>query len=169
MIKRYKNKQVATALSTAIAIVFGLVMFIPVAQAEQPFDVTYCYSGAVTMVSASKQLTVFGAEVKGIIRSNHENKAFDNMTMHCMTIFRIVAGKATGTAYCKAIDPDGDIIVQEHTRVGSQSTWKFLQGTGKWKGITGGGTGKPITRGKPITPGTTQACSRVSGTFELPK
>jgi len=151
------------------AVVFSLIMFIPAAQAQQPFDITCCYSGIIKMVSASKELTVLGVEVNGIFQSNHENKAFDNMTLHCVGIFRAMDGKSFGTSYCKGMDPDGDIVVQEHTRVGPEVTWKFLQGTGKWKGIKGGGTGKAITRGKPITPGTTQSCSRVMGTFELPK
>jgi hypothetical protein len=51
----------------------------------------------------------------------------------------------------------------------TEGNFKFLQGTGKWKGIKGSGKGKVITRGKPITPGTAQVCSRWTGTFELPK
>lgn len=35
MLKRYRNKQIPTALTGAITLVFGLFMFIPVAQAEQ--------------------------------------------------------------------------------------------------------------------------------------
>jgi hypothetical protein len=149
--------------------ILGVFMFIPSAQAEQPFDVTCCFSGVITTVSASQELTVSGLEVSGIFQSNHENKAFDNMTLHCVGIFRVMDGKSSATSYCKGMDPDGDIVVQEHTRVGPEVTWKFLQGTGKWKGIKGGGKGKVITRGKPITSGTTQSCSRVIGTFELPK
>lgn len=149
--------------------VLVFIIFIPAAQAEQPFDVTCCFSGIITVVSASQELTVAGVEVRGIFQSNHENKAFDNMTLHCVGIFRVMDGKSSSTAYCKGMDPDGDIVVQEHTRVGPEVNWKFLHGTGKWKGIKGGGKGKVITSGKPITSGTTQSCSRVVGTYELAK
>jgi len=163
------NTWLATAVSKVAVIVFCLVMFIPIAQAETPFDITDCGSGTITMVSVSKELTVFGFDLKGISRSNHENKVFDNCTFHAVGVMRIMAGKRTETAYFKIMDPDGNIIVGEITRVETEeSTWKFLQGTGKWKGITGGGKGRTIAGGKPITVGTFQACFRHTGTFELP-
>lgn len=160
---------IATALSMAVAIVLGLAIFTSVAHAETPFDVTCCYAGDINVVSGSKELTVLGVEVSGIFRSNQENRALDNMTLYCIGVFRVTAGKGTSISYCKGLDPDGDVIVQEHRRDGSNVTWEFLQGTGKYKGIKGGGTGKVVARGKPITPGTTQGCSRVTGTFEVPE
>jgi len=160
---------VAVALSVAAVIVFGLPMFISVAQAGQPYDITSCFSGSLTMVSKSKQLTVLSWDAKAICRSNHENKVFDNCTFHAVGVFRLMAGKKTETFYFKLMDPDGDFIVGEGTVEGKEGTWKFLQGTGKWKGITGGGKQRLIARGKPITPGTFQICIRVTGAFELPK
>lgn len=169
MIKRYKNKQVTTALSATIAIVLGFVMFIPVANAEQRYDITICGSGTVTMLSQSKELTVRSMDFKGIIRSNHENKVFDNCTLHHVRVVRVVAGKVTAHGYSKFMDPTGDIVVLYFSQVGKEVTTKFLQGTGKWKGITGSGKVRHIARGKPITAGTVQGCNRQTGTFELPK
>ena len=64
------------------AILFGLLLFISVAQAEQPFDFTRCVSATVTTLSATEELTVTSADAKGIVMSNLENKVFDNMTTH---------------------------------------------------------------------------------------
>ena len=149
--------------------IFALFMFTPVAQAEQPFDITCCVAGNFMNVFESKELRVLGIEAYGISQSNHENKAFDNVTLHFVCIMRITDGKPFATCYIKGMDPDGDIFVQEHTRAGLDVACKFLHGTGKWKGIKGAGTGKVITRGKPIRPDTTQVCYRMIGTFELPK
>jgi hypothetical protein len=82
-----------------------------------------------------------------------------------------MAGQLTGLTYSKFMDPDGDFVIVESTLTPgeTESNVKFLQGTGKWKGIKGSGKGKVITRGKPITPGTVQQCTRWTGTFELPK
>ena len=161
---------VVTALIVAAFIVFGLVMFIPVAQAETPYDITPCMSGTITMLSQSKELTIFSADFKGIARSNHENKVFDNCTFNYVGVYRIIAGKVTVHGYTKFMDPDGDCFFVQVSRVGGQTTvTKLLHGTGKWKGITGGGKITPITRSKPIKPGTHQACVRHTGTFELPK
>ena len=65
-----------------VVILFGLFLFIPVAQAEQPFDFTRCVSATVTTLSATEELTVTSADAKGIVISNLENKVFDNMTTH---------------------------------------------------------------------------------------
>ncbi len=64
------------------AILFGLLSFIAVAQAEQPFDFTRCSSATQTTLSETEELTVKSSEVKGITMSNLENKIFDNMTTH---------------------------------------------------------------------------------------
>ncbi len=69
------------------------------------------------------------------------------------------------------MDSDGNTLVTENLRAldGPDATWNFLQGTGKWKGIKGGGKLLPVIQGKPIVPGTSQGCLRMTGTFELPK
>jgi hypothetical protein len=55
------------------------------------------------------------------------------------------------------MDPSGDFfIVEAHDR-----NAKFLHGTGKWKGITGGFAANPFTRGKPIIPDTLQGCAKL--------
>ena len=162
---------VVTALIVAAFIVFGLVMFIPVAQAETPYDITPCMSGTITMLSQSKEMTVFSMDLKGIARSNHENKVFDNYTFHYVGVYRIIAGKVIAQhGYTKFMDPDGDCFLVEVSRDGGESAdTKLLHGTGKWKGITGSGKLTTIASGKSIMPGTYQSCARHTGTFELPK
>jgi hypothetical protein len=66
--------------------------------------------------------------------------------------------------------PDGDFVVGEQVLDSAGGgKWKFLQVTGKWKGITGSGEFVLLTSGKPIVAGTAQGCVRASGTYELPK
>jgi len=146
-------------------IILGLIMFIPSAQAEEPFDITYCGSGTLTILTKSKELTVASVDAKGIAISNHENKTFNNCTWHGIGFMLIKNGARNWKSYAKFMDTDGSFIIVETTMDG----FKFLQGTGKWKGITGEGKGWLITKGKPITQGTIQNCRRVTGTFELPK
>jgi hypothetical protein len=161
----------------AFAVGFGLVMLNPLARAEQPFDITDHFYATVTTLSTSPELTIFQSDVKGIVRDNLENKIFDHLTSHCLRIARISAGKLTGTTFSKFTDSDGDFFITESTSdavspAAVESAWKFLQGTGKWKGITGGGKGKFIfmTRGKQqISPTTFQGYLRMTGTYELPK
>jgi hypothetical protein len=158
----YRGKQI-----TVIVLCFGLAMFISVVQAGTPFDFTYCGSSTTTMVSENKELMVFGLNGEGRVSSNHENKTFDNFTYKFVGVVRVVDGKRAGNGYTKYTDPEGDIIIQEFRMDGMESSIGLLQGTGKWKGITGTGKSVPITEGKPTPPGTT--CRRITGTFDLPK
>jgi len=152
-----------------IVIIFVLVGFISVAQAQTPFDITYCSSVTFTSVYTSKELTVSGSTGTSIIFSNHENKIFDNLTMHFVGVSKTVGDERTALNYIKLMDPDGDIIVGEISVKEPVKTLKLLHGTGKWKGIKGEGQGPGITKGKPILTGTSQGCSRIKGTFELAK
>jgi hypothetical protein len=154
-----------------IATLFGLLLFIPVAQAQQAFDFTKCDSGTRTVLSAEKELTITSSDVKGITMSHLPDKLFDNMTSHWISSVKVVAGQLTALTYTKLMDPDGDFVMLETTMAPGETegTFKFLEGTGKWKGIKGGGKAKALTRGNPIAPGTVQGCNRWTGTFELPK
>ncbi|NWG04636.1 MAG: hypothetical protein HXY44_17425 [Syntrophaceae bacterium] len=160
-----------------IVFLFVLIMFIPTAQAQQPFDITDYWYATVTPLSADPELTIFHSDVKGVVHDNLESKTFDRMTSHCLRLGRISAGKMSWTTYSKFTDPDGDFFIMEGSAEGvlasaQESSFKFLFGTGKWKGISGGGKSKFIfmTRGKQqINPTTVQGFLRMTGTFELPK
>jgi hypothetical protein len=156
-------------LVTVMGFLFGLIVCIPFAQAQTPFDITECGAGPVTVVYQSNDITVSGLEGKGIIFSHHENKVFDNCTFQVVQIARIIGGNRRSDSYWKIMDPDGDVIIAELVVIGPEKTMTFLHGTGKWKGIKGGAKGKTTATGKFIAPGTFQACSRYVGTFELPK
>jgi hypothetical protein len=154
-------------LITMAVVILGLSISFSVSQAGTPFDITYCGSSTTTMVSENKELMVFGLNGEGRVSSNHENKTFDNFTYKFVGVVRVVDGKRAGNGYTKYTDPEGDIIIQEFRMDGMESSIGLLQGTGKWKGITGTGKSVPITDGKPTPPGTT--CRRITGTFDLPK
>jgi hypothetical protein len=152
-----------------IPIFLSLFIFVQFAQAEAPFDITECASITINMVSDIKEFMVFGLEAKGIVFSHHENKAFNNSAFHVVGINKATGGKRVGDNYFKFIDPDGDVIVGEISVVEPEKTMTFLYGTGKWKGIKGGGKGTTTARSRPVASGTAQSCSRYTGTFDLVK
>ncbi len=147
----------------------GALAFGVAAHAEETYDITNCWSGTVTMVSAHKELSVYSAELRGISRSNQEGGAFDNNSFHCVGIGQIIPSTSIRRGYCKYMDTDGDFVVGQYERDDKGGKWEFLHGTGKWKGIKGSGTNRDVAKGKPITPGTFQACGRATGTFTLPE
>ena len=155
-----------------VIVLLSLVVFISITQAQQPFDITFCGSTATTQtVLESKELTITTFEGKGTVRSNPENKALDNSSYHLLGVSRQMGDNVTNFGYSRYMDSDGDFVVQEnfYSLEGKEATWKFLYGTGKWKGIKGSGKTTVVIRPKPIAPGTRQGCLRSTGTFELPK
>ena len=159
-----------------IGVLIGIFLFFnffALAQAQTPFDFTLCVTGPTTMLSSSQELLIVSVELKGIIMSNHENKVFDNFAYHFLGLSRIMDGQINARGYAKLTDLDGDFVFTETTTFGPVGKptwkWKFLYGTGKWKGITGGADVSPITKRSPLVEGTYRGCYKTTGTFELSK
>lgn len=171
--KSLSRRSLLSAMAAAMttAIILGLTTFVPVAWAQQPYDITECYSFVLSVLQESQEMRILGLDAKGIVQSNHVNKVFDNCTVQTMGIRMDTKGSSVAHGYFKYMDRDGDIFIMEGIMAEGEkgATMKFIYGTGKWKGIKGEGKDQQITRGKPITPGTAQMCFRHTGTFELPK
>ena len=91
------------------------------------------------------------------------------MTYQFGALLKIDKGKWSGSMAIKYMGPSGDFFVVEVQQGEMDRDWKFIYGAGKWKGITGGGKAVGSTKGKPISPGTSQGCQKVTGTYELKK
>lgn len=157
-----------TILKITLVFVLSFSIFVSVVHAE-PYDLTNCFSGETTMLVASQELVVFSYDLKGICRSNNDDKLFDNSSFQCVGISRVVAGKPTGQGICKFLDKDGDFLVGESNTTGAEGMWKVIYGTGKFKGMAASGKNMYITNSKPIIEGTFQNCNRATGNYELPK
>jgi len=155
-----------------IVVIWGLVMFVPVAQAQrQEWECVYCYSQTLNIVhSGFPEVMIYSYDSKGITQSTHESKLFDNGTFHTVGVVKGEGGKWSWNGFSKRMGPDGDFIIWEfYGDLQSGSTYKALYGTGKWKGVKGEGKSKIFTTGKPILQGTNQACEKWVGWIEVPK
>jgi hypothetical protein len=159
------------------AIVFSICAFIwssPLIRAEsteQTYDVDACVSMDYSPLVQSKEITILNLDGKGIMRSNNESKVFDNCTIHTQGVAVIEGKNMTVYAYMKYLDPEGDYVIFRYTQNPGEkaATTTIMAGTGKYKGITGGGKAKRITRGKPVAAGTNQFCNNHKGKFTVPK
>ena len=147
-----------------------LVMFLPAAQAED-CEFTWCYSGTYKVFHDKKELApVFGFQDNGITMS--DEKRFNNVTIHCEGVMVGVGENRKGYNLCTCKDVDGDMIIQGGPYSGLIMEFKFIEGTGKWKGITGSFVSHRLVRNTPAqeaTPGTYQGCRKNKAKFELPK
>jgi len=158
-----------TICTLGIIGIFTFILFIVTAQAEKPVDCLVCYDMKIITVVETQDLIIMGSEAKGIVLDNTESKFFDNSTTHGVGLIKIDKGKVTGSFFSKHLDPSGDFYVVESIQAGTEGNWKFIYGTGKFEGITGSGKFYRTTKGKPVTPGTSQGCNKITGTYELKK
>ena len=147
----------------------AILMFVPTVQAADSFESTACYSGTMTMLHSSKELTVMSFECKGIVRSNTNSEIFNNASEMVMGLMCQMGDEITQRGFAKYLYPNGDINIIEWDGKANDGEWKFLLGTGKWEGIKGGGKWSILQRVKSIAPGTLQNCRKIIGTYELPK
>jgi hypothetical protein len=149
-------------------ILIALFLSINLVHAEESYNMTSCWSGEFTMLSSSKELVIYSFDLKGVSRKNGESDAFHDWSFHIIGTAKIESGNYSSSYYGKWLSPEGDAVFGEGDRNGEEGTWKFIHGTGKWKGITGGGTNK-IVNIKPVMKGTTQGCSIAIGKYKLPQ
>jgi hypothetical protein len=148
---------------------FVIFMFIPTIQASEPFESTSCVSGSMNIIHANKELMASSFDIKGMLRSDSNSEIFNDVSEWCVGLFSRVGDEITQRGFCKYIYLNGDINIIEWDGKANGGNFKFLMGTGKWKGIEGGGTWSIIQRAKSVAPGTLQNCRKLKGTYELPK
>jgi hypothetical protein len=148
--------------------VLGIFMFLPMAQAAEEFECTICFSGTYTYLHKSKEVSsLMNWQRTGIVTSESRNKFLANATYHGEGVQVGRGEKKEGYEVGKFVDPNGDLIIIAAPYTGRSYDAKFLQGTGKYKGIKGSYTSKTVSKGRPAMPGTYQRCSRLKGTFEM--
>ena len=136
--------------------------------AESAYDFVACTHTRQTPLEANADIVAFGIESYGVVASS-TTKEWENASTHCVGYLRIVGGKPVGKGVCKWTQATGDTGVGEFEYPpAGEPAWTWLSGTGKLKGISGGGTFRQVIAAKPVTPGTSQGCRRDSGKYNLP-
>jgi hypothetical protein len=128
--------------------------------------------------SATLQRSEFGkdkltiADLKGVQTSKTGEGVGHNMSISCIGVTD--SGAGTTIAYCTLTDLDGDQIFRKSERSGSLGVsqdkpgkWQWTGGTGKYTGISGGGT-LVVTYLKSSAPGTAQGYTDEEGEYKLP-
>ena len=142
------------------------------ARAAEEVDITHCYSGTATIFHEQSKEALAAASwtQNGITMSHHDKKILDNAVVHCEGVQRGLGPERTGYGLCKIMDSDSDVINAEIPYSGFDYQVKFVEGTGKWKGVKGTLESRRTVRslpGKGAMPGTYQGCRREKGTIEL--
>ena len=154
-----------------LIIFLALAMFLPTAQAED-FEYTACYSGTFALLHNVKELPPVMNWAENSIATS-DNMKFNNMTFHCEGVQLAGGNNRKGYGFCTSKDIDGEVTIFElgpYSGPGGQG--KFVEGSGKWKGVKGNFEWSRVLQNKPgqaAMPGTYQGCRKVKGMFKLPK
>ena len=92
---------------------------------------------AVMSTSLGKQGVEEG---HGIIRNVAGEGPFDDMVVRCFGLWTAMPSSSTGRWTCTLVDADGDAALTTAIRDGDARAFSFIGGTGKYQGITGGGS-----------------------------
>ena len=151
-------------------VILGLVMFIPVAQAQrQDFETRQCNVSTYNAVHSSPELGISSYDQKGIMQSTHESKLFDNWNLHLVGVMKREGKNFYLHGLSKEIGPDGEFIIWEFYTERLVTTAKPIYGTGKWKGIKGERKSTLITTMNPVVPLVFPYCQKQVGWIELLK
>ena len=159
-------------LGSALVALTFLIVAVPATSAEQPVDFTACLTSTFEFISSADGINAFRVENRGITMSNHENKVFHNAVYQFVGVGYGPAGAPMGFGYAKLTDPDGNVAILELSGPPSDLSFKFLQGTGPWKGIAGGGkAARTASTGVRVsgTSGASEGCLRLTGSLDIRK
>lgn len=141
------------------------------AYAQQALDHVTCRAGTLSALAQADKLVVWQLDHRGVTRGSDVNDPFDGFTQRCIGTIANVEGVLAANGWCRNVDPntgDWTLVSWKGSDKPGTGTWSFHYGSGKWKGITGGGTYEVMGPTRPVEAGTYQNCARVKGTMKLP-
>ncbi len=147
--------------------IFTFILFIVTAQAEQPINCLLCFDMKTTTIVETEDLIIMGSESRGIDSTIRIVNFSTTRAVHLVGLIKIDKGKVTGSDYWQVPDPAVIFMSLKYHKLVMKTDWKFIYGTGKFKGIIGSGKSLRFTKGRPVSPGTSQVCSKITGTYEL--
>ena len=162
------NKKTCT-----IAALFACAPFLAsgAAYAQLATEHTTCRSGTSTVLAQEDKKIVLLLDHRGVTLGSDAKDPFHGSTQRCFGVLANFDGKVTANGWCKQVHPQtGDWLVLDWVNSGAPGagTYTLRHGTGKWKGVTGGGTYESLGQTRPADPGTYQSCVRVKGTISIP-
>jgi len=163
---------VSRVLGSALVALTFLIVAVPATSAGQPVDFTACLTSTFEFISSADGVNAFRVENRGITMSNHENMVLHNAVYQFVGVGYGPAGAPLGFGYAKLTDPDGNVAILELSGPPADLSFKFLQGTGPWKGIAGGGkAARTASTGVRMsgTSGASEGCLRLTGSLDIRK
>ncbi len=133
------------------------------------YDLKLCATSEVTVIDRAGETSVLATHARGLSDSNVPGGAFDRQTYECRSVMNASKSGAEFAGRCTFVDMDGHKALGTFTGKPAGWTWTFLAGTGKYEGIEGGGTTKPLKAYPRLSPAVGGSCSHATGTYTIRK
>jgi len=160
-----RRKGIAAACGLGLA---ACLAALPVSAAEVTYNFVACGHSRQTVLEAGPEFTAIGFEQWGLVATS-TTKEWENASTKCVGYLRIVGGRPVGKGVCKWVMAGGDTAFGEFEYPTSgEPAFTWLFGTGKLKGIQGGGSFKQVSSARPAEAGTSQSCRQDWGKYTTP-
>lgn len=141
-----------------------------IALAQQAsYDLKLCNTSETTVIDSAGGTTILAMHARGLSDSMTPGGAFDNQTYECRSVANASKTGVEFTGRCTFVDMDGHKALGAFSGNPKGWTWKFLSGTGKYEGIEGGGTTKPLKQYPRLSPAVGGACAHATGSYAIKK
>jgi hypothetical protein len=121
------------------------------------------------VIDKAGNVAILQSVTRGVVNAAKPGGPFDKTTYECRAVLNASPAGAEFNNRCVFVDTDGHKTVGASTGTPKGWQWKFLGGSGKWEGISGGGPGEPDVAHARLSPSVTGACWRAKGTYTLKK
>jgi hypothetical protein len=132
--------------------------------AETPIELKGCVVSEASVIAKVGEVTIGTNVTRGHVDITGGQS--DKMTHDCRVVWSASKAGLEFTNRCVNFDKDGDKTISMATGTPKSFQWKYLSGSGKFRGISGGGTAEFVTN-YPRSGGVSSGCWQGRGTYTL--
>ena len=122
----------------------AVLLLSPAAFADKGHGQGFYEPKVLNTVNLADGSVISRVSVSGFVVASDAKSPFHMVNQHCSGTNILAPGQSVPTAYgyCEGLDRDGDVFFISWANGPGGDTWQLLGGTGKFDGISGGGTTK---------------------------
>jgi len=136
---------------------------------ETAYEVRGCGVNEASVFDKAGDMTIATSVTRGNADFLRPSMPAIKFTYECRAVLNFSKAGAEFTNRCTFVDPDGDRLVGASNGTPKGWQWRYLGGTGKWEGISGGGPGVPDVAYARMSPSVAGSCYKATGTYTLKK
>jgi hypothetical protein len=152
------------AILKLAAAVISAACAAPIAYAQTPIEMKGCLVTESSVLDKVGEVTIGINVTRGSI--DVTGGPSDKMTHDCRVVWSASKTGVEFTNRCVNADKDGDKTITMASGTPKSFQWKYLSGSGKFQGISGGGTAEIVTR-YPSRGNVSASCWQGRGTYTL--